>query len=63
VKVTVISGPARLTLEAQANDPGHQGDEISLTNPRTGKTFRGRIDGKGEVQVIPGAVSMLTRVQ
>jgi len=62
-KVIVISGATRLTLEAEANGSGRQGDEISLTNPRTGKTFRGRVEAKDEVRVIPGAVTMLTRVQ
>jgi len=63
VKVTVISGAAQLTLEAEANGPGRQGDAISLTNPRTGKVFRGRVDGKDAAQVIPGAIPTLTRVQ
>jgi flagella basal body P-ring formation protein FlgA len=63
VKVTVISGAAQLTLEATANESGRQGEEISVTNPRTGKVFRGRVDGKSAVKVIPGAVTMLTRVQ
>ncbi len=62
-KVTVISGGAQLSLDAEANGSGRQGDIISLTNPRTGKVFRGRIDGKGSVRVTPGPVVTISRVQ
>ena len=63
VRVTAVSGAAQLTLEAVAETSGQQGDLITLKNPRTGKSFRARVDGKGQALVITGPFAMLTGVQ
>ena len=53
VGVTAISGAAQLRLPALAETQGRQGDMISLKNPRTGKIFRARIEGKDKALVMP----------
>ncbi|HTB18392.1 MAG TPA: flagellar basal body P-ring formation chaperone FlgA [Bryobacteraceae bacterium] len=53
VDVTAISGAAQLRMPALAEAPGRQGDVISLKNPRTGKIFRARIEGKDKALVMP----------
>jgi flagella basal body P-ring formation protein FlgA len=53
VDVTAISGAAQLRLPALAETQGRQGDMISLKNPRTGKIFRARIEGKDKALVMP----------
>lgn len=60
VFVTAICGGAQLQLEAVAENPGKQGDVISLKNPRTGRTFRARVDGKDQALVTAGPSAMLT---
>jgi flagella basal body P-ring formation protein FlgA len=40
-------------VPALAETPGRQGDMISLKNPRTGKIFRARIEGKDKALVMP----------
>jgi len=51
VDVTAISGAAQLRMPAVAETAGRQGDIISLKNPRTGKIFRARIEGKDKALV------------
>jgi flagella basal body P-ring formation protein FlgA len=68
VDVTAISGAAQLHLPAFAETPGRQGDMISLKNPRSGKLFRARIEGKDKALVLAGpfgsqAPQQDTRVQ
>jgi flagella basal body P-ring formation protein FlgA len=53
VDVTAISGAAQLRMPALAESQGRQGDMISLKNPRTGKIFRARIEGKDKALVLP----------
>ena len=53
VDVTAISGAAQLHVPALAETPGRQGDMISLKNPRSGKIFRARIEGKDKALVMP----------
>jgi len=53
VDVTAISGAAQLRMPALAETQGRQGDLISLKNPRTGKIFRARIEGKDKALVMP----------
>ncbi len=53
VDVTAISGAAQLRMPALAETQGRQGDTISLKNPRTGKIFRARIEGKDKALVMP----------
>ena len=52
VDVTAIAGAAQLRMPALAETQGRQGDMISLRNPRTGKIFRGRIEGKDKALVM-----------
>jgi flagella basal body P-ring formation protein FlgA len=52
VDVTAISGAAQLRMPALAESQGRQGDMISLKNPRTGKIFRARIEGKDQALVV-----------
>jgi flagella basal body P-ring formation protein FlgA len=57
VDVTAISGAAQLRMPALAETQGRQGDMISLKNPRTGKVFRARIEGKDKALVMPWPLS------
>lgn len=63
VRVTAIAGAAMLELDAVAQASGHQGEVIPLKNPGSGKIFRARIEGRNKAIVIPGAGSLLARVQ
>ena len=63
VEVMVVAGAAQLELDAQAEASGRQGDVIPMRNPRSGKLFRARIDGKGRAIVMVGATGLLARVQ
>jgi flagella basal body P-ring formation protein FlgA len=63
VEVTALSGAAQLELEATAEASGRQGDVISLRNPRSGKLFRARIEGKGRAIVLVGRTSLMARAQ
>lgn len=47
VLVRVIAGLTHLTLEAIAISSGHSGDEVTLRNPETGRTFRAVVEAKG----------------
>jgi flagellar basal body P-ring formation protein FlgA len=53
VDVTAIQGAAQLRMPALAENQGRQGDTISLRNPRTGRIFRARIEGKDKALVMP----------
>ena len=63
VGVTVISGAARLELEALAETSGKQGDLVTLTNPRSGKSFQARIEGKDRALVVTGPLGVLAGAQ
>lgn len=54
VEVDVESGPAHLRMQGRAENSGRDGDMISVRNPRSGKSFRARVEGKGKVLVMPG---------
>ena len=54
VEVEVDSGKARLRMQGRAENSGHTGDVISIRNQRSGKLFRARVEGKGQVLVMPG---------
>jgi flagella basal body P-ring formation protein FlgA len=60
VLVTAVSGGAQLRMEAVAENSGKQGEMISLRNPRSGKSFRARVEGKDQAFVIAGPVAVLT---
>ncbi len=63
VDVTVISGAAQLELEAVAENSGRQGETITLTNPRSHKTFRARIEGKGRALLVAGQRGLVAGAQ
>jgi flagella basal body P-ring formation protein FlgA len=63
VEVTAAVGAAQLELDAIAEASGRRGDLISFKNPRSGKTFRARIEGKGKAIVVTGSNRLLARVQ
>ena len=48
VTVTVNSGLATISIDAEAETSGRRGDPIALKNPESGKVFRARIDAPGE---------------
>jgi flagella basal body P-ring formation protein FlgA len=45
-------GGARIDAPAVAVQSGGRNDVVSLVNPTTRKTFRGRVLGRGEVEVV-----------
>ncbi len=63
VDVTAISGATQLHLAAVAETSGRQGDIISLKNPRSGKFFRARIEGKNRALVLAWPLSLPTTLQ
>jgi flagella basal body P-ring formation protein FlgA len=63
VEVVAMSGAAQVVLEAVAETSGRQGDVITLVNPRSGKTFRARVEGKNRAVVVTGPLGVLARVQ
>jgi flagella basal body P-ring formation protein FlgA len=60
VDVTAISGAAQLHLPALAESQGRQGDMITLKNTHSGKTFRGRVEGKDRALVLAWPESQST---
>lgn len=48
VTVTVSSGLARISIDAEAETSGRRGDAVSLKNLESGKLFRARIDAPGQ---------------
>lgn len=54
VDAIVQTGGARLDVRAVAEDSGHRGQIISLRNPRSGRSFHGRVTEKGTVEVVSG---------
>lgn len=63
VLVMAVAGAAQLRMEAIAENSGKQGDVITLRNPRSGKSFRARIEGHDQALVIAGPVAQLTGIQ
>jgi flagella basal body P-ring formation protein FlgA len=59
VSVLVESGAARVQTQGLACQAGKRGDIISVRNPKTGREYRARIDGKSSVTVVPGGPSGL----
>jgi len=52
VDVLVKSGNAHLKLQALAESSGHRGDMIALRNPKSGKTFRAKVEAEDKALVI-----------
>ena len=63
VDVTVISGAAQVEMEAVAETSGRQGDLITLTNPRSGRSFQARIEGKDRALIVAQPHSLTAGVQ
>jgi flagella basal body P-ring formation protein FlgA len=63
VLVMAVAGAAQLRMEAIAENSGKQGDVITLRNPRSGKSFRARIEGHDQALVVAGPVAELTGIQ
>jgi flagella basal body P-ring formation protein FlgA len=57
VKVEVLSGPARIQIDAVAENAARPGDIVQLRNPATGKIFRARLEaGPKAIIVVAGQV-------
>ena len=54
VNAIVENGGARLDVQAEAEENGRAGQIITLRNPRSGRSFHGRVESRGVVQVVPG---------
>ncbi|HEX4167532.1 MAG TPA: flagellar basal body P-ring formation chaperone FlgA [Bryobacteraceae bacterium] len=54
VDAIVQTGGAKLDLKAIAETDGRKGQVISVRNPHSGRVFRGRVEEKGVVTVVPG---------
>jgi flagella basal body P-ring formation protein FlgA len=48
VTVTVSSGQAMISIDAEAETSGRRGDPVALKNLESGKIFKARIDAPGE---------------
>ena len=63
VEVTAAVGAAHIELDAIAEGSGRRGEQVTLKNPRSGKIFRARIDGKGKATVLTGYVAQVAKIQ
>jgi flagella basal body P-ring formation protein FlgA len=54
VSVIVQTGAARLEVQVLAETDGRKGEIISVRNPRSGRSFRARVEEKGVATVVPG---------
>lgn len=50
VRVEAAAGPARVVLEGRAESDGRRGDVVAVRNLVTGKRFRARVEGRGQVR-------------
>jgi flagella basal body P-ring formation protein FlgA len=53
VHVKVIDGAATITLDGIAQSSGTKGDSILVHNPASGKSFRGVIEDRSQILVVP----------
>jgi flagella basal body P-ring formation protein FlgA len=51
VRVEVLAGNARLSMEARAETSGMKGSTITVRNMSSGRDFQARVTGKGQVSV------------
>jgi flagella basal body P-ring formation protein FlgA len=56
IRVSVLDGPARMSLDAVAQSSGKKGESILVHNPSSGKNFRAIVEerGKATVRSSPG---------
>jgi flagella basal body P-ring formation protein FlgA len=54
VTVLIEAGGAHIETQGVAIWAGRRGDIISVRNPKTGRIYRGRVEQKGTVRVVPG---------
>jgi len=52
VKVEVLSGPARIQIDAVAESAARDGEMVQLRNPSTGKIFRARLEGGAKAIIV-----------
>ena len=57
VTVTVHSGNAQLSFDAEAQAAAHIGEFVALKNPESGKVFRARVAAKGSAAIDEVAVT------
>lgn len=57
VQVEVLSGGAKLSFTAKAETGGRRGDYITLRNPSSNRTFRARVQAKGEALLVAGVTN------
>ena len=51
IRVSVLDGPATMSLDAVAQSSGKKGESILVHNPSSGKNFRGIVEQRGKVTV------------
>ena len=54
ISVIVQTGAARLEVQVVAETDGRKGQIISVRNPRSGRSFRVRVEEKGVASIVPG---------
>jgi flagella basal body P-ring formation protein FlgA len=54
IAVSVESGAARIETQCIARQAGRRGEIISVVNPKTGRAYRAKVEGKSSVTVVPG---------
>jgi flagella basal body P-ring formation protein FlgA len=54
VAVLVENGAARIETQGVAGQSGRRGEVILVRNPKSGRSYRARIEDKGRVAVVPG---------
>jgi flagella basal body P-ring formation protein FlgA len=56
VNVQVLSGAARISLDARANSTARKGESVQLQNQTSGKIFRATVSGTGRAVVVLGGM-------
>jgi flagella basal body P-ring formation protein FlgA len=54
ISVSVESGAAHIETQGVARQSGRRGEIISVVNPKSGRAYRARVDGKNSATVVPG---------
>jgi flagella basal body P-ring formation protein FlgA len=54
IAVSVESGAAHIETQGVARQAGRRGEIISVVNPKTGRAYRAKVEGKSSVTVVPG---------
>jgi flagella basal body P-ring formation protein FlgA len=59
ITVSVENGAAHIETQGLARQAGRLGEIISVINPKTGRAYRARVEGKSSVTVVPGGTTGL----